>query len=60
MKGDVHQVAAACHDEYPSFAAQLSETERSNLEAIRTLHNKLDEDANGTIDLSESDKVRKQ
>jgi stromal interaction molecule 1 len=28
------------------------------LEAIRTLHGKLDDDANGNIDLSESDEVR--
>ena len=30
------------------------------MEAIRTLHGKLDDDANGNIDLSESDEVRKQ
>lgn len=58
-KGDVHQTAAECRDEYSSLAGQLSKTERSNLEAIHALHAKLDEDSNGTIDLSESDKVRK-
>lgn len=57
--GDV-QAPAACHDEYSCLAAHLSEAERLNLEAIRTLHSKLDDDANGNIDLSESDEVRKQ
>ena len=50
--------ATPCFDEYSCLAARLSETERLNLEAIRTLHSKLDDDANGNIDLSESDEVR--
>lgn len=50
----------ACHDEYSCLAATLSEPERLNLEAIRTLHSKLDDDANGNIDLSESDEVHSQ
>lgn len=49
--------ASPCHDEYSCLAARLSEAERLNLEAIRTLHSKLDDDANGNIDLSESDEV---
>lgn len=52
--------ATPCFDEYSCLAARLSEAERLNLEAIRTLHGKLDDDANGNIDLSESDEVRKQ
>lgn len=35
----------------------MTEAERSALEAIRTLHGQLDDDANGNIDLSESDEV---
>lgn len=31
---------------------------QADLEAIRTLHGQLDDDANGNIDLSESDEVR--
>ncbi|XP_057369660.1 stromal interaction molecule homolog isoform X1 [Daphnia carinata] len=49
-----------CHDEYSCLAARLSETERLNLEAIRTLHGKLDDDANGNIDLSESDEFLRE
>jgi hypothetical protein len=50
--------ATPCFDEYSCLAARLSDAERLNLEAIRTLHGKLDDDANGNIDLSESDEVR--
>lgn len=56
--GDVQPTP--CYDEYSCLAARLSEAERLNLEAIRTLHSKLDDDANGNIDLSESDEVSEQ
>jgi hypothetical protein len=36
--------------------AQLSD-DKSGLEAIRALHRQLDDDANGNVDLSESDEV---
>ncbi|XP_032777819.2 stromal interaction molecule homolog isoform X3 [Daphnia magna] len=49
-----------CNDEYSCLAARLSGTERLNLEAIRTLHGKLDDDANGNIDLSESDEFLRE
>lgn len=51
------QGAASCTDEYACLAVQLSDSERLALEAIRTLHAQLDDDANGNIDLSESDEV---
>jgi hypothetical protein len=38
------------------FSAQLSD-DKSGLEAIRALHQQLDDDANGNVDLSESDEV---
>lgn len=37
---------------------RLPEMERQALEAIRTLHGQLDDDANGNIDISESEEVR--
>ena len=39
------------------MSLSMTEAERSALEAIRTLHGQLDDDANGNIDLSESDEV---
>lgn len=47
----------SCTDEYSCLSARMSESERLALEAIRTLHAQLDDDANGNIDLSESDEV---
>ncbi|XP_046447156.1 stromal interaction molecule homolog isoform X13 [Daphnia pulex] len=52
--------ATPCFDEYSCLAARLSDAERLNLEAIRTLHGKLDDDANGNIDLSESDEFLRE
>lgn len=52
------QAATVCQEEYSSLAARLPTAELLNLEAIRTLHNKLDKDASGTIELFESEKVR--
>lgn len=51
---------ASCHDEYSCLARRLSEMERQALEAIRTLHGQLDDDANGNIDVAESDEVRER
>lgn len=36
----------------------MASVDRLGLEAIRTLHSQLDDDANGNVDLSESDDVR--
>ncbi|EFX72167.1 hypothetical protein DAPPUDRAFT_59440 [Daphnia pulex] len=52
--------ATPCFDEYSCLQARLSDAERLNLEAIRTLHGKLDDDANGNIDLSESDEFLRE
>lgn len=49
---------ASCQDEYSCLAMRLPEMERQALEAIRTLHGQLDDDANGNIDISESEEVR--
>ena len=48
---------ATCSDEYSCLYNSLSDNERKALEAIRTLHSQLDDDADGNIDLSESDEV---
>ena len=55
--GEAKGVAASCHDDYSCLATRLSEMERQALEAIRTLHGQLDDDANGNIDVTESDEV---
>jgi len=36
----------------------MASHDRLGLEAIRSLHSQLDDDANGNVDLSESDDVR--
>lgn len=35
----------------------MASSDRLGLEAIKTLHSQLDDDANGAVDLSESDDV---
>ena len=52
-------MVATCSDEYSCLSLSLAEPERLALEAIRNLHGQLDDDANGNIDLSESDEVTK-
>jgi stromal interaction molecule 1 len=37
----------------------LASQDRIGLEAIKSLHRQLDDDANGNVDLSESDEVKK-
>lgn len=37
----------------------MAAQDRQGLEAIRSLHRQLDDDANGAVDLSESDEVSK-
>lgn len=44
-----------CHDDIACLS--MTSTDRLGLEAIRSLHQQLDDDANGNIDLSESDDV---
>lgn len=36
----------------------MAANDRLGMEAIKSLHQKLDDDANGNVDLSESDDVR--
>lgn len=50
---------STCSDEYSCLAGRMGESERLALEAIKALHAQLDDDANGNIDLSESDEVNK-
>lgn len=44
-----------CNDDIGCLS--MASTDRLGLEAIRSLHQQLDDDANGNIDLSESDDV---
>lgn len=45
-----------CNDDLACIT--MASHDRIGLEAIRSLHSKLDDDANGNVDLSESDDVR--
>lgn len=45
-----------CNDDLACIT--MASHDRLGLEAIRSLHSQLDDDANGNIDLSESDDVR--
>lgn len=45
-----------CNDDIACLS--MTSTDRLGLEAIRSLHQQLDDDANGNIDLTESDDVR--
>lgn len=50
-----------CSDEFSCLSASMADSEKqADLEAIRTLHGQLDDDANGNIDLSESDEFLRQ
>ena len=45
----------ACNDD--KICLTLASQDRLGLDAIRSLHRQLDDDANGAVDLSESDEV---
>lgn len=45
----------SCHDDLACLS--MASHDRLGLEAIRNLHRQLDDDANGVIELSESDEV---
>lgn len=47
--------ADACNDDLACIT--MASNDRLGLEAIKSLHSQLDDDANGNIDLSESDDV---
>ena len=46
----------ACNDDLACLT--MASNDRLGLEAIKSLHSQLDDDANGNVDLSESDDVR--
>ena len=48
--------AESCNDDLACIT--MASNDRLGLEAIKSLHSQLDDDANGNIDLSESDDVR--
>lgn len=48
--------AESCNDDLACIT--MASNDRLGLEAIQSLHSQLDDDANGNIDLSESDDVR--
>lgn len=48
--------AEQCNDDVACLT--MASMDRQGLEAIRSLHRQLDDDANGAVDLSESDEVR--
>jgi hypothetical protein len=50
-------IGDSCHDDAACLA--LASQDRIGLEAIKSLHRQLDDDANGNVDLSESDEVKK-
>lgn len=50
-------IGDGCHDDAACLA--LASQDRIGLEAIKSLHRQLDDDANGNVDLSESDEVKK-
>jgi stromal interaction molecule 1 len=45
-----------CNDDLACIT--MASHDRLGLEAIKSLHSQLDDDANGNVDLSESDDVR--
>jgi hypothetical protein len=49
-------IGDSCHDDAACLA--LASQDRIGLDAIRSLHRQLDDDANGNVDLSESDEVK--
>lgn len=50
-------IGDSCHDDAACLA--LASQDRIGLEAIKSLHRQLDDDANGNVDLSESDEVKR-
>lgn len=48
--------ADTCNDDLACIT--MASHDRLGLEAIKSLHSQLDDDANGNVDLSESDDVR--
>jgi len=48
--------ADTCNDDLACLT--MASHDRLGLEAIKSLHSQLDDDANGNVDLSESDDVR--
>jgi stromal interaction molecule 1 len=49
-------IGDGCNDDVACLA--LASQDRIGLEAIKSLHRQLDDDANGNVDLSESDEVK--
>jgi hypothetical protein len=49
-------IGDGCNDDAACLA--LASQDRIGLEAIKSLHRQLDDDANGNIDLSETDEVK--
>ena len=49
-------IGESCNEDVACLA--LASEDRIGLEAIRSLHRQLDDDANGNVDLSESDEVQ--
>ncbi|XP_011501914.1 PREDICTED: stromal interaction molecule homolog isoform X2 [Ceratosolen solmsi marchali] len=52
-KAVVHEGTESCNDDLACIT--MASNDRLGLEAIKSLHSQLDDDANGNIDLSESD-----
>jgi hypothetical protein len=50
-------IGDGCNDDAACLA--VASQDRIGLEAIKSLHRQLDDDANGNVDLSESDEVKK-